>query len=96
MMKITGSQYKQIAKMYQKKASRRIEKGDSNQSDKINLSREGKELKRIHEKLNQTPEVRMEKVKQLRKVVQQGTYQVSGEKIAEKMLEGIIINKVIG
>jgi negative regulator of flagellin synthesis FlgM len=36
--------------------------------------------------LSQSPEVRQEKVEALKQMVRAGTYQVPGEKVAERML----------
>ncbi len=96
-MKITGSQFQQIAKMYQKKNAQFKDSTESiRNSDKVNLSQVGHELKRIHDILSQTPNIRTDKVNQLKMAIQAGTYEVKGEKIAEKMIEGHLIDKIIG
>lgn len=95
MMKITGSQFQQVLKTYQSNRPQKAGGADSVKSDKVNLSTGGKEFSRIHEILAQTPEVRAEKVAQLKMAIQQGTYSVQGDKIAEKMIESHLIDKVV-
>lgn len=57
---------------------------------KIAVSDLGKEVARIHEELKKTPEVRDEKVQELREKIDDGTYYVSSDRIAEKVLRDII------
>ncbi|AZR73904.1 flagellar biosynthesis anti-sigma factor FlgM [Anoxybacter fermentans] len=94
-MKISGSRLQQIGKMYQKNSFQKLGGSNSVREDKVNLSREAKELKRIYEVLAKTPDIRTEKVNQLKRVIQQGTYEIKGEMIAEKMIEGYFIDKIV-
>lgn len=95
-MKITGGQFQQINKLYNKNKLKRLEGKEAVKSDKVNLSREAQEMKWIREVLAQTPEVRADKVNQLKNAIQLGTYEVKGEKIAEKFVQSQLINKIIG
>ena len=54
--------------------------------DKVELSAQSKEIKKINDVLEMTPDVRAERIAELKKLVQEGQYQVDSEKIAEKML----------
>lgn len=95
-MKITPGQFRRISETYKKNRTNKPEgKGTPKSGDKVNLSKEAQELKQIYKTLKKTPQVRTEKVKQLKQAVQQGTYQVNGDKVAEKMLEGAILNRII-
>ncbi len=94
-MKITGNKFQQISKAYNKQPQR-FAKTETVKSDKAHFSREARECGRIQEILAQTPDIRAEKVAQLKMAVQQGTYEVNGEKVAEKMLEGYFVDRIIG
>jgi negative regulator of flagellin synthesis FlgM len=59
--------------------------------DKVEISSRSRDLKKIHDLLGQTPDVRSEKVAALKKAVAEGTYRVSGENIAAKMIEEILV-----
>jgi negative regulator of flagellin synthesis FlgM len=48
-------------------------------------------MKKIHEILATTPEVRTEKVAALKEAVADGTYKVKAEDIADKMIQEMIL-----
>lgn len=94
-MKINGNQFQKIDKVYHKQLVQSKEGAKPSKNDQVNLSREGYELKRIYQVLGQTPNVRLDKVKELKVAIQQGTYEVHEDKIAEKMIEGHLIDRII-
>jgi len=64
--------------------------GSQSAAEKIAVSDLGKEVARIHEELKKSPEVRVEKVQELKEKIDDGTYYVSSDRIAEKILQDII------
>jgi len=54
--------------------------------DSVTLSDRSREAQRLKDLVEKVPDVRSERVAELRKAVQDGTYRVSGDKIAEKLL----------
>jgi len=54
--------------------------------DRVEVSDRARALLVAKQALSQSPEVRQEKVEALKQMVKAGTYQVPGEKIAERML----------
>ncbi|MCG8513599.1 MAG: flagellar biosynthesis anti-sigma factor FlgM [Halanaerobiales bacterium] len=54
-------------------------------SDKITISPQALNVKELKKDLAQIPELRMERIQDLRKQIQLGTYQVSGQAIARKI-----------
>lgn len=64
--------------------------GSQSAGEKIAVSNLGKEVAKIHEELKKTPEVRDEKVQELKEKIDDGTYYVTSERIAEKVLQDII------
>jgi negative regulator of flagellin synthesis FlgM len=59
--------------------------------DRVEISRESRDLQRIREVLAQTPDVRAGKVAALKKAIAEGRYQVSAEEIAAKMVRQILV-----
>ena len=57
-----------------------------NAGDSVSLSTEGKFLSAIGQRLAETPDVRREKVEELRRLIAEGKYHVSGTDIADAML----------
>ena len=60
-------------------------------ADKVEISSQSRDLKKIHDILGQTPDIRSEKVAALKKAIEGGRYQVSAEDIAAKMVKEIIV-----
>jgi negative regulator of flagellin synthesis FlgM len=56
-------------------------------SDKVELSPQSRDMKKIHEILASTPEVRTEKVAALKNAISQGTYNVKTGDVADKMVQ---------
>jgi len=56
-------------------------------SDRVELSPQSRDMKKIHEILASTPEVRTEKVATLKKAIAEGTYQVNTGDVADKMVQ---------
>ncbi|NLX63042.1 MAG: flagellar biosynthesis anti-sigma factor FlgM [Tissierellia bacterium] len=68
---------------------------NSNKKDKLEVSDKAKDFQVALEKFKSLPDIRKEKVERLKKEVQSGTYKVEGRRIAEKILEGIDLDKRI-
>jgi negative regulator of flagellin synthesis FlgM len=60
--------------------------------DKVDLSSQSKEMKKIADALAATPDVRAEKVEALKKQVESGQYQVNSDSVAEKMLKEFLFD----
>jgi negative regulator of flagellin synthesis FlgM len=63
------------------------------ENDVIQLSSQARMMQKAGEVVYQTPEVRPEKVEALQDSVQQGTYQVDSEKVANSLIAGMILEK---
>ncbi len=69
----------------------------SNQADRVGLSRDevrfsvdGEKVQQLKAELTGLPDVRQERVEALKRAVNDGTYQVSNEKIAEAMFRDLL------
>jgi negative regulator of flagellin synthesis FlgM len=78
--------------------SERTQKSDGGQnldSDRLELSVQSREISHFDELVRSTPDVRENKIEQVRRDIEAGTYNVKAEKIAEKILGGSLLDKVI-
>ncbi len=64
-------------------------------SDKVELSKEGREFILAMEAISKTSGVRAEKVDDIKRRIEKGTYSVEGEKVAEKILDRILVDELI-
>jgi len=62
--------------------------------DRLKLSFRSREIANIDELIRLTPDVRESKIEQVRKQLGDGTYDVKVEKIAEKIIEDNLLDKV--
>ena len=62
--------------------------------DKVEISTQSKEIKKINDVLEMTPEVRGEKVAALKELVQKGQYKVDSQALAGKMIDQSIIDLI--
>ena len=60
--------------------------GNATPEEKVNLSAAARDIQKIKKIIEGLPDVRTEKVQALQKQVEQGTYKVDSDKIAEKMV----------
>lgn len=65
------------------------------EKDKIDLSERAKDYQFAMNKIKEIPDIRMDKVNELKEQVQSGNYNVEGKKIVEKMFESINFDKRI-
>jgi negative regulator of flagellin synthesis FlgM len=63
------------------------ETGNFVSDDSVELSSRATDLKNLQAKAMSTPDVRQEKVADIKMQINNGTYQISSEKIAERMIE---------
>ncbi|MGV8056614.1 MAG: flagellar biosynthesis anti-sigma factor FlgM [Smithellaceae bacterium] len=60
--------------------------------EKVDLSTQAKDIQQAKNALSKVPDVREEKVQEIKSQVEKGVYNVSGEKIAGKMVGESIID----
>ena len=76
------------------KAENTSDKAETNvaKTDTVNISDAAKEIQEVRKELDNIPEVRAEKVEQLKNQIENGTYEIKPEEIAEKMLKDSLLN----
>ena len=62
--------------------------------DKVELSIQSKEMQKIYDLLQMTPDVRAEKVEALRKRIEEGKYQVDPDRVADKMIKESLMDLI--
>jgi negative regulator of flagellin synthesis FlgM len=63
-------------------------------TERVNLSAEAKDFQRIRQILDETPDVREEKVRELKDRIESGNYAVDSGKVAAKMLGESLIDTI--
>ncbi len=85
-----------VHQLYNKNKGINKPKGQTKaKEDQIDISNEAKEVQFALSKIKDVKEVRTEKVDKIKQEVNAGTYQINGQKIAEKILDDISFNKRI-
>ena len=68
---------------------------DVKKDDQVTVSDRAKEIARLRGEASKLPEVRTEKVNDIKKAVDSGTYNVKGEAVAAKMLKEALIDSTV-
>ena len=86
----------QIMKSYNKSIKPTEKTGEvSSSKDKLELSEKAKEFQLAMRAFKNLPEVRQEKVDELKAKIQNNSYNVSGKEITDKLIESIMMDKRI-
>jgi len=98
-MIISNKQLQSILQLNQIAASRK--RGDYadpavNKSDSLVLSSRAQELQFVKEQVLKSPEVRAERISELKKRIQEGIYQVPSQEIALKMISRSLVDEIAG
>jgi negative regulator of flagellin synthesis FlgM len=72
----------------------RISGGETSDSDRIELSVRSREISHFNELIQSTPDVRESRVNEVRMQLDNGTYNVKAEKIAQKIIGGNLLDEV--
>ena len=81
---------KQTAEEAPEKAEKKVAKTDT-----VELSQTAKELQEAKKQLDTIPDVRMDKVEELKAQIEKGTYEGDSEEIAKKMLKESLFNDMV-
>lgn len=64
-------------------------------TDKVELTTARDEINRIREKIKSMPEVRQERVETIRKALAEGTYNIRGELVAQRLLKDHFLDQIL-
>ena len=102
-MKITGGNHLTNIDAYLKniKDKKKIDassdraSGEVISKDEVVLSPQAKEIQKAKELLDSIPDIRKEKVAEIKVQIEDGTYEVNGDQIALKMIEESLTNELL-
>ena len=97
-MKIfNNSNINRAMQIYNKTKTKKIDnvKNIEGQKDELQLSVKAKEYQAAMKAFKNLPEIREDLVNELKDKIRQGTYNVTGEEIADKIIESAIVDKKI-
>jgi len=63
-------------------------------TEKVDLSSRAKDIRQIKQLLNQTPEVREDKISELKRQIESGKYTIQSDQIAEKIVGESLIDVI--
>ncbi|MBU5427815.1 flagellar biosynthesis anti-sigma factor FlgM [Tissierella pigra] len=85
-----------VFKVYNENHSvKKVKDKNTNDKDQVKLSEQAVEFQYALKKVKEVEEIRTEKVENIKKQIQTGTYKIDGKKIAEKIIEDITFDKKI-
>jgi negative regulator of flagellin synthesis FlgM len=88
---IQAVQQYQKADKVQEESSQKVG-GNAAPEEKVNLSTKARDIQQLRDAVNQLPDVREDKVRELKDKVDKGAYDVNGQKIAEKMVSESLLD----
>lgn len=92
-MKVT--RVSQILDIYSSNQTRKAERtGKSDRKDVFSLSKEGKDFQIALNALSQVPEIREEKVQDIKQRIQSGNYNINVQELADKIVESAFDKKI--
>lgn len=85
--------------VYQQSGARKVsgvkEAARPTKGDGVELSREAKQVLALKDKVAQAPEVRQQRIEELRRQIESGTYRPDARQIADKMLKARVFDELI-
>ncbi len=66
--------------------------GKMAKSDKADISQKAATLSKVRESVDAVPEIRIDKVNEIKKAVDGGSYNVRGEKVADAIIRNAIVD----
>ncbi len=76
-------------------SSNKVTESVLNNEDTVKISQNARNANGIKEQVDLIPDIREEKVAELKSRIEQGTYQVDGKKIAFKMIRESLIDEIV-
>ncbi len=82
--------YNRISRLYEAQQTSKVkekEKVDKTKEDGVEISKVGRDIQVVREGLKQAPDIRYDKVNDIIKRMESGTYSVSAEEVANKIVD---------
>ncbi|MDF2628936.1 MAG: Anti-sigma-28 factor, FlgM [Symbiobacteriaceae bacterium] len=85
--------------VYQKSGVRRVtgsqEASRPTKGDGVVLSKEAQQALALKDKVSQAPEVRQQRIEELRRQIESGTYKPDARQVADKLLKTRVLDELI-
>lgn len=99
-MMISKAQIQMVMKLYggNTKVAKHEKSGAvsaARQADEVTLSREALNAQQVQKNLSEIPDIRQAKILDLQDKIQSGTYNVSGEDIAEQIIGRSVVDYIL-
>ncbi len=85
---VQNNQATQVAQQAEREKQASAEQSQA--ADKVELSAASRDIQKIQEVLKNTPDIRAEKVQELKSKIESGQYRVDAREIANKMISSLI------
>lgn len=82
-------------KEVQGKGAKRSDPSSASAGDKVNISGRAKEIQEMSRLISSFPEIRAERVEEIKNALASGKYHIQPEKIAEKMIRASLQNEAL-
>ncbi len=69
-----------------------LPEGTNQQTDKVDLSDQSKEMKKIYTVQQMAPDIRTDRVNEVKKLIEENRYQVDSKAVADKMIKESIFD----
>ena len=80
--------FNKVSQLYQQNSTQKLNKTNAvNKKDRVEISQLGKDFQIAKQVVAQAPDIRQEKVNELKERMASGNYNVSLEEVADKMVE---------
>ena len=82
--------YNRISRLYEAQQTSKVkekEKVDKTKEDGVEISKVGRDIQVVREGLKQAPDIRYDKVNDIIRRMESGTYSVSAEEVANKIVD---------
>ncbi|AFS77319.1 negative regulator of flagellin synthesis, anti-sigma-28 factor FlgM [Gottschalkia acidurici 9a] len=88
-MKIFGNRIENILNIYRNNGNtKKVNKAQqSKKPDQVNISNMARDCQFAKNEVKKLPDIRTEKVEEIKRQIQTGTYEINADKIAEKIVE---------
>lgn len=98
--RITGIGSKQVEQLVSNKVQKRDDRGKADKTEtrttetgeRVSLSEAAREVAAARSRVELIPDIRTERVEQLKDAISNGTYQVDGRAVAEKLLKETLLD----
>ncbi|MFW5985578.1 MAG: flagellar biosynthesis anti-sigma factor FlgM [Halanaerobiaceae bacterium] len=85
-MRINGIQQEKLQKIYQNQDQKKLDRQNGKKADRMEISERAREMNEIKAVLSEMPEVREDKVAELKEQINSDNYEVGSRELAQKII----------